>query len=158
VPGGPAFAIIAERYRFQGKISVDLAAQMEPHARLQGASGSFSPESTQPFSWSAEQGCSKHPSVSWSILYGLLRDPSDHAYAYTGARMHTVLTAPIPPSIHLAGALGYAVLRQAPSRLLVRDRAGKIIQDERWGSPSKEPCNADVSSLVVLQNRSQSTR
>jgi hypothetical protein len=34
----------AERYRFEGKIHVDLAAGMEPHAALSGGGGSFSPE------------------------------------------------------------------------------------------------------------------
>jgi hypothetical protein len=152
VPGGPAFAIIAERYRFEGKISVDLAAQMEPHARLQGGGSSFSPEPIEPFVWSTQEGCSRHPPVSWSIVYGLLRDPTDHAYAYTGMRRHTVLTAPIPTSTHLAGALGYAALHEAPSRLLVRDRAGKIVQDEQLRSPSKRRCNPGAtSSLMVAQ-------
>ncbi len=55
---GPIFAISAQRYRFEGKLYTDLQAQMEPHGKLTGAAGSFSPRSREPFEWTAEQGCS----------------------------------------------------------------------------------------------------
>lgn len=151
MPGGPAFAITAERYRFEGKITVDLAAQMEPHARLQGGGSSFSPDPVEPFVWSTQEGCSRRPPVSWSIVYGLLRDPSDRAYAYTGAGRHAVLKASIPASIHLNGALGYVALHEAPSRLLVRDRTGKVVQDEQLGSRTKELCKPGASSSLMVE-------
>jgi hypothetical protein len=154
VPHAPAFAISAERYRFEGRIYVDLAAAMEPHARLAGASGSFSPDPGQPFSWSAERGCSTHPAARWSIVYGLLRDAGDRAVAYTGRERHPVLTAPRPVSIHDQGVLGYVVLTQQPSRVLVLNPAGEVLQDERIGTPARERCNPEASgSLTVFSQK-----
>jgi hypothetical protein len=142
---------MAQRYRFEGKVRVSLAVQMEPHAKLQGPESSFSPEPVQAFRWSAEEGCSRHPPLNWSIVYGLLRNPQDHAYLYTGARMHRVLTAPIPHSIHLSGVLGYAVLRGTPSRVLVRDAAGRSVEDVRLGSLPKRPCNPGSTATVAVE-------
>jgi hypothetical protein len=154
VPKGPVFAIIGERYRFEGKISIDLAIQMEPHTKLGGGGGSFSPEPVRPFTWSTEQGCSLHPPVRWSIMYGLLRDPSARAYAYTRALRHSVLTAPIPASLHLTGALGYVALSEFPSSVLVHSRAGKVIQRESFGAPPKERCDPGDSSGTIVFHRS----
>jgi hypothetical protein len=155
VPDGPAFAISAERYRFEGKIYVDLATQMEPHARLTGGEGSFSPEpSSNPLTWSAEQGCSRHPPVSWSVLYGLLRDPADHVLVYTGRLGHPTRTAAIPASLHLRGVVDYVALVEPPTRVVVRDSAGSVIQDESFGSFGKVECNPEAtSSLIVMQPR-----
>jgi hypothetical protein len=155
VQHGPAFAISAERYRFEGKIYVDLTAEMEPHAALSGGGGSFSPEPTSnPLTWSAEQGCSLHPTVRWSVLYGLLRNSTDHAFVYTGQRGYGMQAAAIPASIHLHGEVAFAALTEPPNRVVVRDSAGSVIQDESFGPPGKEKCNPDVaSSLMVLQRR-----
>jgi hypothetical protein len=95
VPHGPAFAISVLRYRFQGKLHSDLQAQMQPHARLSGASGSFSPSSGEPFDWTTEQGCSR--AATWSIVYGLLRDPHDRGVLYIGAERRPLRRLRSPP-------------------------------------------------------------
>lgn len=151
VPHGPAFAISAERYRFEGRIYVDLATQMEPHAALQGGESSFSPDpSSAPLTWSAEEGCSKHPPVSWSILYGLLSDRADRASVYMARRWQVVQTAAIPASIHSRGLLGYALLTEAPGRVLVRDAAGHVVQDESLGLLPKERCTPGATGGLMV--------
>jgi hypothetical protein len=151
-PHGPAFAIKVERYRFQGKLHTDLEAQMEPHAKLGGASGSFSPRSREPFEWSTEQGCST--TATWSILYGLLRDRSDQGVLFVGTRRQRLRTAPIPARFHLPGAAGYAALTRNPTRVRVTDRAGRVVQDEDLGHPPGEHCTpGESASLMVLRTK-----
>jgi hypothetical protein len=149
VPRGPAFAISALRYRFQGKLHTDLQAQMEPHAKLSGASGSFSPRSREPFEWTTEQGCSA--TATWSIIYGLLRDPGDRGVLFVGSERHRLRTVQIPARFHLSGEVGYTALPRIPTRVVVRDRAGKIVQDQDLGRTPAEHCTAgESSSLIVL--------
>jgi hypothetical protein len=148
-PHGPAFAISALRYRFEGKLSSDLQAQMEPHAKPSGASGSFSPSSREPFEWTTEQGCST--TGSWSIVYGLLGDAHDRGTLFIGARRHRLRTVPIPARFHFSGVLGYAALSRNPTRVVVRDAVGKVVQDEDLGRGLGEHCTpGESSSLIVV--------
>jgi hypothetical protein len=145
VSRGPAFAIKAERYRFEGKLTTDLAVQMEPHAKHGGgAGGSFSPRSREPFEWTTQEGCST--TVRWSIVFGLLQSRSDHGVLFLGSRRYRLRAAPIPTSFHLLGQLGFAALSRAPTRVLIRDGAGKIIQDEDLGAAPREHCTPGESS------------
>ena len=148
---GPAFAIKAERYRFEGKLATDLAAQMEPHAKHGGAGGSFSPRSREPFEWTAELGCSK--TATWSIVYGLLRDRGARGVLFNGSRRYRLRTVPIPASFHLSGRLGYAVLSRAPTRVLIHDRVGEVVQDEHLGPGSREHCIPGESSGLIVIGR-----
>jgi hypothetical protein len=93
---GPAFAISALRYRFQGKLYTDLQAQEQPYGRLTGATDSFSPRLSEPFEWTGELGCLARPPVSWLILYGLLRDPSDRVVLFLGAQRPSLHRRSIP--------------------------------------------------------------
>jgi hypothetical protein len=150
VQRGPAFAISALRYRFQGKLYTDLRAQMQPHAKLSGASDSFSPRSREPFEWTTEQGCSAKPPVSWSILYGLLHDPSDRVVLFLGTHRRSLRRRSIPASFHLSGELGYVVLHRPPSRVLVLDRAGEVVQDQLLGRLPRERCTPGESSSLMV--------
>jgi hypothetical protein len=151
-PHGPVFAISALRYRFQGKLGTDLQAQMEPHGKLTGASSNFSPRSREPFEWTTEQGCSA--TATWSVIYGLLRDPHAGGVLLTGAERHRLRTVPIPARFHLRGALGYAALSRNPTRVIVRDAAGKVVQDEDLGARPGEHCHpGESSSLIVLRTK-----
>ncbi len=148
MPHGPAFAISALRYRFQGKLATDLQAQMGPHAKPTGEAGSFSPRSREPFEWTTEQGCSA--TVTWSILYGLLRDPGARGVLSIGSRHQRLLTASIPARFHLRGVLGYAALPRNPTRVLVRDSAGKVLQDQDLGRGASERCTPGESSSLIV--------
>jgi hypothetical protein len=152
VQHGPAYAISVLRYRFQGKLGTDLQAQMEPHGKPTGATSNFTPRSREPFEWTTEQGCSK--TATWSILYGLLRDPADRGVLLIGTRRHRLRTAPIPARFHLRGVLGYAALMRNPTRVIVRDGAGKVLQHEDLGRGPGGRCTpGESSSLMVLQKR-----
>jgi hypothetical protein len=39
----------------------------------------------------------------------------------------------IPARFHLSGVLGYAALSRNPTRVLVRDAVGKVLQDDDLG-------------------------
>jgi hypothetical protein len=145
---GPAFALIGERYLFEGKVNVSLEAQMEP--RGNGGSGSFSPTPVEPFVWSTQIGCSGSPPVKWDIVYGLLRDPSTRAYAYTGSQAHRLMTARIPASLHLGGVVGYVALPEFPTAMIVRSGTGKAIQDQSFGTPAPEPCEPGSSGSTIV--------
>jgi hypothetical protein len=149
VPHGPAYAISVLRYRFQGKLGTDLQAQMGPHAKPTGAASSFTPRSREPFEWTTEQGCSAK--VTWSMVYGLLRDPRDRGVLLIGAERHRLRTVQIPTRFHLRGAVGYAALRRNPTRVIVRDAAGEVVEDEQLGRGPGEQCTpGESSSLIVL--------
>ena len=145
---GPTFAIIGERYRLEGKVNFSLDVQMEPPDK--GSSGSFSPAPVEPFVWSSHDGCSGSPPVKWNIVFGLLRDPSTRAYAYTGSRPRPLLTARIPASLHLGGVIGYIALPEFPSAIVVRSGTGTAIQNQSFGTPPDEPCEPGSSGGTIV--------
>lgn len=150
VSHGPPFAISVERYRFQGRLHTDLQAQIEPHAKPTGEAGSFSPSSHAPFEWTTEEGCSAR--VTWSVVYGLLRE-GERGFLVLGRHRYALRTAPIPARFHLRGEVGYAALPRSPSRVLVRDDAGRVVQDDELGRP--ERCTPGESgSTMVLRRKS----
>jgi hypothetical protein len=148
VPHGPTFAISGLRYRFGGRLGTDLQAQTEPHAKRSGAAGSFTPRLREPFEWSTEDGCSV--TGSWSILYGLLRDRTDRGVLFIGSRRYPLRTAAIPALFHLSGALGYAALSRTPTRVIVRDAAGRVVQDQDLGRGAGGHCTPGESSSLVV--------
>jgi hypothetical protein len=97
-------------------------------------------------------GCSA--TATWSIVYGLLRDPHAGGVLLIGAERHRLRTAPIPARFHLRGALGYAALSRDPTRVIVRDAAGKVVQREDLGPRPGEHCHpGESSSLIVLRTK-----
>ena len=150
IPRGPELSIMAEHYRFLGKTYVDLSAEIHAQGSSEGGgSGSFSPQrSPQAFAWSAQEGCEAHPSVRWSIVYGLLRDPRDTAVVRTSGREYPVKVAPIPGSFHAGGELAYAVLPRQPSEVLVRSASGRTLQDERLDSLPSRGCEPGESASI----------
>lgn len=151
VPHGPPFAVSALRYRFEGKLHSDLQAQMEPRAKLTGTSGSFSPSSREPFEWTTEEGCDSR--VTWSVLYGLLR-AGDRGVVFVGPRRYPLRTAPIPARFRLPGQLGYAALLHSPTRVLVHDDVGRVVQDDELGHGHRGHCSpGESSSMMVLRKK-----
>jgi hypothetical protein len=145
--------IVAKRYRFQGHLYFDLAARIDERRRpAGGGEGDFSPEgSNQPLVWSAEQGCQTHPTVRWSIVYGLLRQPHSRASARTQHRSYELRTVAIPSSFHQVGRVAYVLLPGQPSEITVEARDGRVVMDEQLGAPANERCNpGETSSLIVF--------
>jgi hypothetical protein len=151
IPRGPAFSITAEHYRFLGKTYVDLSANISAHGmREGGGSGSFSPQrSPQAFAWSTQEGCEVHPSVRWSIVYGLLRDSRDTALARIGAKEYAVKVASIPGSFHPGGELAYVMLPQQPSEVLVRSASGHTLQHEALDGLPARSCKPGESAGIA---------
>ena len=82
----------------------------------------------------------------------MLRDSHDRGTLFIDAKRYRLSTAPIPGRFHLSGVLGYATLSRNPTRVVVRDALGKVVQDEDLGHGPSEHCTpGDSSSLIVLR-------
>jgi hypothetical protein len=146
-PGG-TFEVLAERYRFQGRVYFNLAAKLTE--RGGAASGSnFTPRGSAPLAWSLHEGCTRR-SVRYAIVYGLLREPRDTAYAYAGARRYALRRAPIPRSFHTQGVAVYAALPHPPTRIVVNSPSGASVMREQLEAPGDERCRPG-SSIIRLE-------
>lgn len=67
----------------------------------------FTPEPSKPLAWSTEQGCSPAGSM-WTVLFGVLADPQDRAYAYTTHGRYLLRTATIPSRFKATGVAAYS--------------------------------------------------
>jgi len=143
VPGGPAFSIKGEAYRFLGHIHFALAVEI-----TNGGGGSESPSGHKPnlFSWAVWRACQPHP---YAILYGLLKDPADTVLARTPGTLHALRHVAIPAHLHAGGVLVYTASATVPSELIVRTPSGKTILTEklgRLGSEATETCQGEAES------------
>jgi hypothetical protein len=109
VPGAASFSILAERYRFQHRTYFNLAAHVrEIGGGSQGTN--FTPQLSKPLAWSIEQGCSPSAAM-WTIVFGVLADPHDRAYAYATHGRYRLQTATIPVRFGTTGVAAYALDR-----------------------------------------------
>lgn len=83
----------------------------------------FTPEPSKPLAWSTEQGCSPSASM-WTILFGVLADPQDRAYAYTTHGRYQLRTAVIPRRLRATGVAAYVAPPEQPIRILVTTARG----------------------------------
>jgi hypothetical protein len=150
-PGTAGYSIRAERYRFQHWLYFNLAVSVDEIGG--GSQGTnFTPESSKPLTWSTEQGCSPSASM-WTILFGVLADPSDRAYAYTARRRYRLRTATIPRRFKAAGVAAYVALSEQPLRMLVTSATGRILMQEQLESAPNEHCQPGTA-IMVLRKRS----
>jgi len=149
VPGGPAFAIVAQRYRFEGAVHVDLSSELGGHGGPAGATSSFSPLPSQPFSWSAQVGCTPARGAHWAIVYGLLSSGSYRAYVYSGRRRLELRRAAIPPSIHQRGEVAYAGAPEPLRRVLVRAADGRVVENQQLAALPALACGRGESASVT---------
>lgn len=150
---GRRFVIVAKRYRFGGRLYFDLAARIDERgAPAGGGEGDFSPDHpSEPLEWSAEDGCETHPSVSWSVVYGLLRQAGARASARTQRRTYRLRAVAIPGSFQQPGRVAYALLPEQPSEMTVSARDGHTVMNEKLDAPHRERCNPrETSSLMVF--------
>ncbi len=139
VPHGPAFSIVGETYRFLGHIHFAIKVDI-----VDGGGGGESPSGRKPklFSWALWQECKPHP---YTILYGLLKRPTDTVLARIGGSLHALPRVTIPAHLHAGGVLVYLPSATAPRELQVRDPAGKTILTEHLGrlaAEATETCQA----------------
>ncbi len=151
VAGAAGFSILAERYLFQHRTYFNLAVNVrEIGGGSQGTN--FTPEPPKPLAWSTEQGCSPS-SKMWTIVFGVLADARDRAFAYTTHGRYRLRTAKIPSHFRAAGVAAYVALPEQPTRMLVTTRTGATLMREEFEPESRERCQPG-SAIMVLRKRS----
>jgi hypothetical protein len=151
VPSGPAFTIVAERYRFLGTVYFELKLHLEEtgESGLGGSSRSIIgatvlTPSPRALDWQIESGCKPHP---YAILYSLLKKPGETVLSRTGTTLTPWRTVPIPAYLHAGGALVYTVLPAPPEELLIRAPDGRMIHSEKLAplaSEAAETCAGEA--------------
>jgi hypothetical protein len=151
VLGAAGFSLLAERYRFQRRTYFNLAVNVnEIGGGSQGTN--FTPAPSKPLAWSTEQGCSPSAAM-WTIVFGVLADPRDRAYAYTSHGRYRLRTAAIPTRFGATGVAAYAALPEQPIRILVTTATGATLMREDLEPAPPERCQPG-SSIMVLRKRS----
>ncbi len=112
----------------------------------------FTPESSKPLAWSTEQGCSPSASM-WTIVFGVLADSSDRAYAYTAHRRYRLRTAAIPRRFQTTGVAAYVALPEQPIRILVTTATGDTLMREGLEPAPNERCQPGTA-IMILRKRS----
>jgi hypothetical protein len=155
VPGAAGFSLLAERYRFQHRTYFNLAA----HVREIGGGSrgtNFTPQPSKPLAWSTEQGCSPSATM-WTIVFGVLADSYDRAYAYTSRRRYPLWTATIPTRFHASGVAAYVALPEQPIRILVTTASGATLMREQLEPAPPEHCRPGSSIIVFRKHTSGKT-
>lgn len=145
--GGPPFAIVAERYRFLGKVYFELKLHIE--ATGNGGNESAGSEiffGTHPraLEFQIEEGCKPHP---YAILYSLLKKPGETVFSRTGATLTPWRTVPIPAGLHAGGVLVYTALSEPPEELIVRAPNGYTVAAEKLAplaTEARETCEGEA--------------
>jgi hypothetical protein len=133
VPGVGALAIYAERYRFEGRVHLDLAYQFHEPGGASGGS-SVHADGAGLLSWTFGGECPRAGATASGAVHGLLRA--------------------IPSYLHPGGVAAYAVLDEPPERLLVRTPAGRTVMSEQLEHAGPIRCRA-ASSIVYLESRAK---
>ena len=150
VTGAAGFSIRAERYRFQQRTYFNLAVNVgEIGGGSQGTN--FTPEPSKALSWSTEQGCSPSARM-WTIVFGVLANPSDIAYAYTAHGRYRLRTAAIPARFRTTGVAAYVSLREQLIRVLVASRTGHTLIREDLEPAPPERCQPGTA-IMFLRKR-----
>jgi hypothetical protein len=99
---------------------------------------------SSPFSRELETGCLPH---EFAIVYGVLKNASDTVLVRSSGGLEALHRARIPANLHLGSVLAYIALPSVPSEVLVRTRAGRIVQREtltRQQRDSRETCEGEA--------------
>ncbi len=145
--GGPPFAIVAERYRFLGKVYFELKLNVETSGEggneRAGSEIILGPQ-PRALEWHIEEGCKPHP---YAILYALLKKPGDSVLSRTGTTLTPWRTVPIPAGLHAGGALVYTALSEPPEELIVRVPDGHTVAAEKLAplvTEARETCEGEA--------------
>lgn len=150
--GTAGYSVRAERYRFQHRTHFNLAVNVnEIGGGSQGTN--FTPEPSKPLAWSTEQGCSPSASM-WTILFGVLTDPRDRAYAYTTHGRYQLRTAVIPRRFQTTGVAAYVAPPEQPIRILVTTARGTTLMSEKLEPVPNEHCQPDTGIMVLRKRTS----
>jgi hypothetical protein len=140
-PGGPAFAIVGERYRTEGEVHFKLKVEVGEEGLSGGGFLGVVPRPERPgqkpgpFSLEISKGCQPH---EYAILYGILKSPRDTVLARTAGALRPLSRVRMPASLHVGGVLVYVALSQVPSEVLVRTPSGKTVFTEKLAGLARE--------------------
>ncbi len=136
IPGGAPFTIEAQRYRFLGKVHLDLKTYVE----TESASGGFAlgeqssgaivlppGRARKIFAPEEASGCKPKPYV---IVFGVLKQPGDTVLARTATGLVPLHVQPMPASLHAGGALAWGAFSPPPTELLIRAHDGRTLLRE----------------------------
>jgi hypothetical protein len=144
IPHGPRFSIVAERYRFLGRVYFALKARTSEGS---SSGGSIGPGAASPaaraFSREQASGCRPQP---WDVLYGVLHDPRDTVLVRVAGRLVTLGKVAIPASLHAGGVLAYTALSGSPTEVIVRGPGGARVGSESLSEGARfnaEHCEAE---------------
>ncbi len=153
VPGGTTFSIVAERYRFLGKLYLELKLNMGSEAGQRGGAavggltvssgGSHHAAATRAFKPQESSGCHPQP---YAIIYGILKAPHDRLLARTPSGLAQLHTVTIPAELHAGGVLAYGAFSPPPSALLLRAPNGRTLSSESLTERAKgtvEECEGE---------------
>ena len=145
--GTAGYSVRAERYRFQHRTHFNLAVSVnEIGGGSQGTN--FTPEPSKPLAWSTEQGCSPSASI-WTVLFGVLADPRDRAYAFTAHGRYRLRTAVIPQRFGATGVAAYVAPLEQPIRILVTTARGTTLMSEKLEPVPNEHCQPGTGIVVL---------
>ncbi len=150
LPGTAGYSIRAERYRFQRRTYFNLSASVQEIGGGSQATN-FTPDPSKPFAWSTEQGCSPSASI-WTVVFGVLADPHDRAYAYTGHGRRRLRTAAIPRGFRSDGVAAYVGLAEQPTQILVTSPTGAVLMSERLEVAPHEHCQPGAGIIVFSRS------
>jgi hypothetical protein len=134
--GTAGYSVRAERYRFQHQTHFNLAVNVN---EIGGGS----------------QGTNFTPSASmWTILFGVLADPRDRAYAYTTHGRYRLRTAVIPRRFRATGVAAYVALPEQPIRILVTTARDATLMSEKLEPVPNEHCQPNTGIMVLRKRTS----
>jgi len=149
VPGVGRVSIVAERYRFEGRVYFEVDYQFHEPGGASGGSG-VRVEGHGPLSWSFGGECPRAGADASVAVVGLLRVPSDVVLAYADHRAHRLRTAAIPAYLRPGGVAVYTVLDEPPERVLVRTAAGRTAMSEQLGRQGPTRCHGQSTVSYFL--------
>jgi hypothetical protein len=149
-PGVGHLAIFAERYRFEGRIYLDIAYQF--HER-DGASGGSSVHTNTPgpLAWTFGGECAHAGGDASVAVVGLLRVPADTVLAYVHGGPRRLRTATIPAYLHPGGVAVYGLLGEPPERIVVRTPQGAVAMSEALGRQGPTRCTHEAGIMYFVK-------
>jgi hypothetical protein len=147
-PQGPSFAIVAEHYRFLGRVYFQLKIQVTP----EGSGGEIGGSSSSgliggrahTFSLEESTGCRPH---LYDIVYGLLKPPGATVLVRVAGVLTPLQEVAIPAQLHAGGALVYGAFSTPPTEVVVRDAHGRTLSSESLAESAKattEQCEGEA--------------
>jgi hypothetical protein len=140
LPGGH-YTIAAHPYEIEGHKHIGLTADVhpsEPGVRPSYGRGRTSGVEQGVLALDIESGCLGHH--TFTIAYGLLRDPRDSVSAEEPGRTVSFKKVAIPPSFGVTGAVVHTPL-SGPAKIVVRAPNGNVVSSEQYRAVERPGCH-----------------